>query len=82
MATDVFDEQDELKTTRALVDQVKEVYLERLGNSAGIVLDIDVRRRCTSLATHWPGDEVIRQVVFDILQIMGDKDLLPGDIGW
>lgn len=82
--SDVFDEKEDLKSVRSFVAFMRSEYQRHLHDSgeSGGAFDKDpltVRIR-NQLATHWPGDDVVQQLVSDIAHIMRSNNIKPEDL--
>jgi len=87
--TDIFDEKDDIKNIRSFVSSLREQYetelhenyrvMTRSGKTQQYVDPDEVRSR-NRLATHWPGDDIVGQIVKDTCRLLVNNELEPGDI--
>ena len=80
--TNIFDENQDIKSAKSITMKLREIYLGELADPS---IDINIpgeRQRLTYLATNWPGDEFVRQLVFDVSKIMVTHNVDPKEIKW
>jgi len=78
--SDIFDEVEDLKNTKSIVHALHKKYDEIAYSETE--LDIDERRRCTALSMHWPGDDVVRQIIYDTLKLLSENSITPRSVKW
>ena len=44
--------------------------------------DPDEMARCTSLALRWPGDDIVRQLVFDTIKVLIENNVNLKSVVW
>jgi len=44
--------------------------------------DPDEMARCTALALHWPGDDVVRQIIIDTIKTLIENDVNLHSVKW
>lgn len=77
--SDIYDEKEDLKNVRSFTAFMRSEY-QRLYQSNLLGNDPDTIRLRSTLATNWPGDELIQQIVKDVSHIMKTNNIKPGTI--
>lgn len=89
--SDIFDEKEDLKNLKSFVSFLRNEYEIDLherhkvsvtdrGVEDRLHLDVDELRMRNHLATQWPGDEIVSQIIKDTCIIMKNNNLKPGDL--
>lgn len=89
--TDIFDEKEDLKNIKSFVSFLHNEYetdfheRHKVSVKDGVVedrvhIDLDEMRRRNHLVTHWPGDELVSQIIKNTCQIMVNNNLTPDDL--
>jgi hypothetical protein len=89
--TDIFDEKEDIKNVRSFVAFLRGQYETelhekyRVSTLGGTVeereyVDPEELRSRNRLATHWPGDDIVGQIVKDTCRLLINNELEPGDI--
>jgi len=95
--SDIFDEKEDLRNTRSIMAVIRDKYNENMRHTGDNVdymggisgtYNVEPRRdpdelaRCTALALHWPGDEVVRQIILDTVKTLAEYDVDPQSVKW
>lgn len=80
----IYDEQQEMYSAKELSRILHSVCNDtiRQKNSRLPSDDIDTRMRRSHLSTHWPGDDIVRQIVMDTIALIRTNDLDISKIKW
>jgi len=78
--SDIFEEKTELKNIRSFVAALRDEYETELRMGKSDILRRDEFNIRGRIITHWPGDEVVSQIIKDALSILIEKGLHPRDI--
>lgn len=78
--SNVFDESEDLKNARSFVAFMRSEYQRQLHDQKTDGLDPSTIRLRNQMVTHWPGDEIMQQIVKDVAQIMRNNNIKPEDI--
>lgn len=77
--SDVFDDSDDLKNVRSFVAFMRSEYQRQLHDGVKDEDPLTIRIR-NQLATNWPGDDVMQQIIKDAATIMNSNHIKPSDI--
>lgn len=78
--SDIFDEKFELRNVRSLVAMLRDEYENELRHGKSEVLPRDEFSIRGRIVAHWPGDEVVSQLVKDTCRVLVEKNINPRDI--
>lgn len=84
--TDVFNEINELMTTNGLAVKLQRLYEDEMKNARVVdellYNDYDTKLRRTQLVMKWPSNDLVRQIIFDTVQIINYHNINPEKIKW
>ncbi len=89
--TDIFDEKEDIKNIRSFVSFLRGQYETELHENYRVTtrdgavenriyVDPEEVRSRNRLATYWPGDDIVGQIVKDTCRLLVNNELDPGDI--
>jgi len=89
--SDIFDERKDLKNLKSFVAQLRDNYhtdihervraeVSDLGTIERTYVDPEEIRLKSRLVTHWPGDEIVGQIVKDAIRLMINNNIEPSDL--
>lgn len=89
--SDIFDERKDLKNLKSFVSQLRDNYQTEMHERVRVsvkdrapedrtYVDPEEIRLRSRLVTHWPGDEIVGQVIKDSIRLMINNDIEPSDL--
>lgn len=79
--SDIYDERDDYKSPKLLTQQLHRHYISILRRDVTPArMDQDELRRSTELATNWPGDELVAQLIGDAVRLMSENGVGISDM--
>lgn len=84
--TDIFDEKKDIKNLRSFVAFLRDKYevdmheRHHAGVKERIHIDPEEVRIRSRLVTHWPGDEIVMQIIKDAAKLMVENDVSLRDL--
>lgn len=91
--SDIFDEKQDLKNIKSLTMEIRKVCTEAMrptetqrvhnmdrGTYLRSLVDPDMAVRRKALAMHWPGDDMVQQIILDALKIIVEHNINPKEI--
>ena len=68
--SDIFDEDTSLSHVEHLVHKLHEKYVATLHGDVQPDMPSNLIREHTSMALHWPGDEMVQRIIIDAVRLM------------